>query len=609
MNHIKFFLTAVVFLIFCSAAWADIPKQINFQGILKDSLGNPYPDGNYSITFRIYDAASGGNILWQEGQLIAISGGLFTHLLGSAIPIPESVFDDSLRWLGIQVAGNPEITPRRQLVSVPYSYVADLAQSAEKLGTLIPSDVALITHNHNSDYAALSHTHTITSVDIQNGTIVDLDISNSANISPSKVLGTAWTSQNDTSGSGLNADLLDGLNSTDFLNTATDYGRSGVAVDLYEGASTLSSKYVNVTGPDSVVSTFGTAFLGKVSGSFGPLYGIQGSANSSSGEAYGGYFATSSSGTGSHFGVRAEGYASSANSAVGSYGLADNTGAGPAYGGLFYANPTGTGPHYGVRAEGYGSTSAATYGSYGLAFSNFSSTGAAYGGFFTTNSSGTGTHYGVLAEGSGSSSASTYGSYVTASNTSTGLAYAGYFLAFAGGTAAHYGVYGAEAAGGLGAAVYAAGDFAASGTKSAVVKTSSGEKLYYTIESPEVWFEDFGEGQLSNGKAHIELDALFSETVTINSTNPMKVFIQLNDPNCNGIAVVRGTTGFDVVELQNGISNASFSYRIVAKRKGYENQRLPQTTLGMDDPNLYPELWQEIEKRHQEAKIQQELQK
>src|SRR3990172_5543908 len=185
-----------------------------------------------------------------------------------------------------------------------------------------------------------------------------------------------------------------------------------------------------------------------------------------------------------------------------------------------------------------------------------------------------------------------------------GLPTLGYFLAFAGGTAAHYGVYGAEAAGGLGAAVYAAGDFAASGTKSAVVKTSSGEKLYYTIESPEVWFEDFGEGQLSNGKAHIELDALFSETVTINSTNPMKVFIQLNDPNCNGIAVVRGTTGFDVVELQNGISNASFSYRIVAKRKGYENQRLPQTTLGMDDPNLYPELWQEIEKRHQEAKIQ-----
>ena len=54
----------------------------------------------------------------------------------------------------------------------------------------------------------------------------------------------------------------------------------------------------------------------------------------------------------------------------------------------------------------------------------------------------------------------------------------------------------------------------------------------------------------------------------------MKVFVQLNDVNCKGTAVKRGTTGFDVVELQNGTSNAAFSYRIVAKRKGYEDRRL-----------------------------------
>ncbi len=124
MKGLKIFLLLGIVLIFCSAVWADIPKQINFQGILEDSLGNPYPDGNYSITFRIYNAASGGNILWQEGQLIAISGGLFTHILGSAIPIPDSVFNNSLRWLGIQVAGNPEITPRTQLISAPYSFQA-----------------------------------------------------------------------------------------------------------------------------------------------------------------------------------------------------------------------------------------------------------------------------------------------------------------------------------------------------------------------------------------------------------------------------------------------------------------------------------------------------
>ncbi|MFH1683971.1 MAG: hypothetical protein ABIA67_03725 [Candidatus Margulisiibacteriota bacterium] len=45
----------------------------------------------------------------------------------------------------------------------------------------------------------------------------------------------------------LNADLLDGIDSSAFLTTASDYGRSGVAADIYEGTSTLSSKYASLT--------------------------------------------------------------------------------------------------------------------------------------------------------------------------------------------------------------------------------------------------------------------------------------------------------------------------------------------------------------------------
>jgi len=130
MKCFKTYLLVGIFLAFCSTVRADIPKQINFQGILKDSLGNPYPDGNYSITFRIYDNRTGGNVLWQEADVFAISGGLFTHLLGSAIAIPESAFTDSLRWLGVQVAGNPEITPRAQLISVPYAFQSLRSDSA-----------------------------------------------------------------------------------------------------------------------------------------------------------------------------------------------------------------------------------------------------------------------------------------------------------------------------------------------------------------------------------------------------------------------------------------------------------------------------------------------
>ena len=111
------------------------------------------------------------------------------------------------------------------------------------------------------------------------------------------------------------------------------------------------------------------------------------------------------------------------------------------------------------------------------------------------------------------------------------------------------------------------------GVKSTVMPTSNGHRVLICPESPEAWFEDFGEGQLINGRAHIELDPLFLETVTINNQYPMKVFVQLNE-DCNGVFVKRGDTGFDVIELQKGQSNAHFTYRVVAKRKGFEDKRL-----------------------------------
>jgi hypothetical protein len=122
--------------------------------------------------------------------------------------------------------------------------------------------------------------------------------------------------------------------------------------------------------------------------------------------------------------------------------------------------------------------------------------------------------------------------------------------------------------------VFCRGNFAAvEGTKNAIVPTSQGNRKLYSQESPEVWFEDMGEGQLEGGKAHIDLDPLFLETVTINDQHPMKVFIQLND-DCNGVYVQRGNNGFEVKELRHGTSSAHFTYRIMAKRKGYETARL-----------------------------------
>ena len=112
-----------------------------------------------------------------------------------------------------------------------------------------------------------------------------------------------------------------------------------------------------------------------------------------------------------------------------------------------------------------------------------------------------------------------------------------------------------------------------SGVKNAIVPTSQGRRKLYSQESPEVWFEDVGEGQLMGGLAQINLDPLFLETVTINDEHPMKVFIQLND-DCNGVYVQRQASGFQVAELRGGNSSAHFTYRVMAKRKGFEKERL-----------------------------------
>jgi|GEM_PF-2441207 len=116
------------------------------------------------------------------------------------------------------------------------------------------------------------------------------------------------------------------------------------------------------------------------------------------------------------------------------------------------------------------------------------------------------------------------------------------------------------------------------GAKSGVVETTQGQRLLYCQESPEVWFEDFGSGRLTDGVSRIDLDPLFLETVTINQQHPMKVFITLNG-EALGVWVEKQDDHFIVRELLGGRSNAEFDFRVVAKRKGLENLRLDPFTM------------------------------
>ena len=108
---------------------AAAPLLINYQGRLVDTTGNPLV-GTQSILFSVYDAASGGTLLWSETQSVTPDNGIFAVSLGGVTPLPASVFGSDARYLEIKIGSDSPMSPRTRLLSTPYAlYTANLGSS------------------------------------------------------------------------------------------------------------------------------------------------------------------------------------------------------------------------------------------------------------------------------------------------------------------------------------------------------------------------------------------------------------------------------------------------------------------------------------------------
>lgn len=112
-------IMVVLLFISINASVAQIPRIISYQGRLLGTNEQPVPDGQYKLTFRIYDASNA--LLWTEiHNQIVIGGGLFNVFLGTITPI-DLPFNQPYQ-LGIQVGSDPEFLPRIMLSSSAYSF-------------------------------------------------------------------------------------------------------------------------------------------------------------------------------------------------------------------------------------------------------------------------------------------------------------------------------------------------------------------------------------------------------------------------------------------------------------------------------------------------------
>lgn len=139
---------------------------IAYQGRLADSGGNPLTT-TVNMTFRLYNAATGGTPLWTEDWTgpngVQVSDGLFNVMLGSLTAIPQNVITGNpTLFLGITAGTDDEMSPRVQLGSVPFAVqaltvpngsvttpkLADKSVTQAKLGadvSLVPPDGSITT--------------------------------------------------------------------------------------------------------------------------------------------------------------------------------------------------------------------------------------------------------------------------------------------------------------------------------------------------------------------------------------------------------------------------------------------------------------------------------
>lgn len=152
-----------------------------------------------------------------------------------------------------------------------------------------------------------------------------------------------------------------------------------------------------------------------------------------------------------------------------------------------------------------------------------------------------------------------------------------------------------------GQGVFINGSLAVTGVKSAVVQHSDGShRRLYCIESPQSWFEDFGEARLEAGQARVTLDPDFaalvdtaSYQVFLTSYGPVQLYVVDRQADFFEVRAMPGAG--DVTEENRNTVSMAFGYRVVAPRSDvpgrFERMGVPEPVAA--EP-LSPSDWERL---------------
>jgi len=319
--HALFLLLALALL--GGRALAVVPSTTSFQGYFSDAAGSPL-DSSFSIQFAIYNVSTGGVPLWSDTRTVAISKGLLSVQLGGpGAQFPIDLFDNPL-WLGIDVGSDGEMSPRMPFDTVAFAFKADDALTLEGQSAASLDQSAHVIDFNNphavtaaqtgaADAATLSaHTgdngnpHAVTAAQVGAATPGDITthaedsaahhiryssaeaiaaMGGKAPTNPlhhdrysnAESVAAVWDA--DGTGSGLDADQVDGLHASELIDAASDEVR--IAIDTlpfpisspgsYYLVSNLTagSGGIDITADNVTLDLMGFTLFGNGIGDYG----------------------------------------------------------------------------------------------------------------------------------------------------------------------------------------------------------------------------------------------------------------------------------------------------------------------------------------------------
>ena len=138
MSAVLVLAIAAVLLVTATAS-GQVPEKMNYQVMLTDDSDVPLADQTVTLFFTLYDAPTGGTLLWSESHDATTNSiGVTSVTLGSTSPlVPYHV--QTPTWMQVAVNGQA-MSPRRELASSPYALHAS---DSEQLGMIVASEYAL----------------------------------------------------------------------------------------------------------------------------------------------------------------------------------------------------------------------------------------------------------------------------------------------------------------------------------------------------------------------------------------------------------------------------------------------------------------------------------